>query len=150
MSPLAHDLDAVSVTENRKVPEEAADHMARSVIVSVVPPFVHCGVPLIDVEPAEAAPKVADCRVLEPADVLVVPAVPGSAVWSSTYTVVYKVGAVLFRTFSSAFANVDEKPSAIGVVLFFLGFGLGGYIGSLDHSELGRDLDREFKSHGFP
>jgi hypothetical protein len=148
VSPDAHALEVVSVAENRNVPAVDADHTAMSVIVSEVPPFVHCGVLPMDVEPAEAAPKVTESRVVDPTDTLVVPAVPGSAVWSSTKTLVYRVGAVLFRTFSSAFANVDEKPSAIGVVLFFLVFGFG--CRGLYHNGFGRDLDGELDSHCLP
>ena len=81
VSPLVHAFDADSVTENKNVPEVDADHTEISVIVSDVPPLVNDGVPDIVTTPADAAPKVKLERVDEPALTLVVPAVPGSAVW---------------------------------------------------------------------
>jgi len=51
-----------------------------SVMVSLVPPLVQLGVLLMAMEPAEAAEKVVDTRVVEPAEMDVVPAEPGAAV----------------------------------------------------------------------
>lgn len=86
MLPLAQAWDEVRVPEQRKVPAVTADQMEMSVMVSDVPPLVHCGVPEMATEPLEAVPKVADCRVVDPTEVAVVPAVPGSAVWMAMNT----------------------------------------------------------------
>ena len=80
VSPEAHALLALSAALNKNVPAVAADHTEMSVMVSEVPPFVHDGVLLMAMEPAEAAEKVVDTRVVEPAEMDVVPAVPGGAV----------------------------------------------------------------------
>jgi len=79
VSPEAHALLALKAAENKKVPPEAADHTLMSVMVSLVPPLVQLGVLLMAMEPAEAE-KVVDTRVVEPAEMDVVPAEPGAAV----------------------------------------------------------------------
>jgi hypothetical protein len=86
MFPDAHACDEVRVPDARNVPAVTALQMEMSVMVSEVPPFVHCGVPPMEMEPLEAVPKVTDCRVFEPAETAVVPAAPGAAVWICTYT----------------------------------------------------------------
>jgi len=80
VSPEAHALLALKAAENKKVPPEAADHTLMSLMVSLVPPLVQLGVLLMAMEPAEAAEKVVDTRVVEPAEMDVVPAEPGAAV----------------------------------------------------------------------
>lgn len=80
MLPLAHACDVVSGPDARKVPAVTVDQMEMSVMVSDVPPLVHCGVPVMAMEPAEAVPNVTDWRVDDPAETAVVPAAPGAAV----------------------------------------------------------------------
>ena len=45
-------------------------------MVSEVPPLVHCGVPLMETEPADALPNVTDCRVLDPATLKLLKRIP--------------------------------------------------------------------------
>lgn len=83
VSPDAHAFDAASAAEALKVPAVEADLMEMCEIVSEVPPFVH--EPDIDVmalDPADANAIVACLRVVSPAAAAVVPAEPGSPVWS--------------------------------------------------------------------
>ena len=54
-----------------------------SVIVSLVPPFVHCGALESADAPPDAAPEVMATLELDPADTAVVPAEPGPAVCRS-------------------------------------------------------------------
>jgi hypothetical protein len=76
-----HACEAVARPENRNVPPVNADHADTSVIVSLVPPFVHDGsVPVKEIEPADAAAKVPATLVDDPALIDVVPALPGFAV----------------------------------------------------------------------
>lgn len=114
MLPDAHAWLEVSAPEAMNVPELEADQMEIAVIVSLVPPFVHCGLEVVMVVvPADAAPNATSTRVAEPTLMLVVPAVPGAAVCSWTYTfpdVVYALVAIVVppSTFSSALATVLE------------------------------------------
>jgi hypothetical protein len=82
----AHALLAVSATEPRNVPADDAVHNEMCVSVSDVPPFVHAagGVPSDSAEPDDELEKMKEFRVVEPADTLLVPAAPGSPVWSCT------------------------------------------------------------------
>jgi len=80
VSPLAHALLDESCAENKNVPEVLALHTLTSVIVSLTPPFVHEGVVLSAILPAEAAAKLAELRVELPELIAVVPLAPGDAV----------------------------------------------------------------------
>jgi hypothetical protein len=83
----AHACEAVSVAENRKLPAVVESQQEMWDRVSDVPPFVH--EPDIDdiaSEPADAVPHVTVFRVVSPTAAAVVPAAPGSAVWSFTAT----------------------------------------------------------------
>jgi len=86
VSPDAQAFDAVSATENRKVPAVDAVHTEMWVSVSLVPPFVHAdgGVPSDSADPDEELEKMNEFRVAEPADTLEVPAAPGSPTCSCT------------------------------------------------------------------
>jgi len=84
VSPDAQAFDAERAQENKKVPLVAADQIAMSVIVSVVPPFVHEGVVVKDTIPDVAEPNVALALVVEPAEIEVWPLDPGGAVCNST------------------------------------------------------------------
>jgi hypothetical protein len=77
----AHACDAVSATEPLKVPAVDALHRLMWLRVSDVPPFVHGpALPVMDLEPPEAAAIVAFFRVASPTAAAVAPAAPGSAV----------------------------------------------------------------------
>jgi hypothetical protein len=76
-----HAWDAVATPENRNVPLVEADHAEMSVMVSEVPPFVHVGVPDIAIDPDDGAANVALDRVVDPTEMLLVPAAPGAPVW---------------------------------------------------------------------
>jgi hypothetical protein len=79
--PEAHGTAGESCAESRKVPDVAADHNDTCVNVSVVPPFVHAGkVPFstIDSGVPDGAAHVAATRVVDPTEMLAVPAAPGS------------------------------------------------------------------------
>jgi hypothetical protein len=80
----AQALLAVSATEPRNVPADDAVQKERCVSVSDVPPFVHAdgAVPSDRAEPDDELEKMKEFRVLEPTDTLLVPAAPGSPVWS--------------------------------------------------------------------
>jgi hypothetical protein len=81
MFPDAHAWEVVSCPETRNVPAVDAVQMEIAVIVSDVPPLVHCGLEVVMVfTPAEGVPNVTDTRVVEPTETPVVPAVPGAAV----------------------------------------------------------------------
>ena len=80
VSPEAHAFDDDRAAENRNVPDVDADHTVMSVMVSEVPPLVQVGCVDRLIEPEDAVPNVAEDRVVEPADVEVVPADPGAAV----------------------------------------------------------------------
>lgn len=81
MFPEAHAWEVVSAPEVRNVPDVEADQMLIAVMVSEVPPLVHCGLEVVMVTtPLEAVPKVIDTRVVLPTETEVVPAVPGAAV----------------------------------------------------------------------
>src|ERR1041385_5219274 len=82
----AHALDGVSATVNRSVPALLAVHTEMWVSVSLVPPFVHAdgGVPSDSADPDEEDEKTKLLRVVEPTEMLEVPAAPGSPVCSCT------------------------------------------------------------------
>ena len=85
MLPEAHACEVVSCPEVMNVPLLLADQMEIAVIVSDVPPLVHCGLlVVIVVVPADAEPNATKTRVDEPADALLVPADPGSPVCRAT------------------------------------------------------------------
>ena len=81
MLPDAHACEVVSCPEHRNVPDVDAVQMEIAVIVSDVPPFVHCGLEVVMVvTPDDAEPNATKTRVVEPTEMLVVPADPGAAV----------------------------------------------------------------------
>jgi hypothetical protein len=85
VSPDAHAFEADSAAEPLNVPADDADHRLMCDRVSEVPPLVHDdAIDVIAFDPADAAAMVACTRVVEPAAAAVVPAAPGSAVWSFT------------------------------------------------------------------
>src|ERR1700722_16793370 len=86
MLPEAHAWEVVSCPEQMNVPAVEAVQNETAVIVSEVPPLVHCGVPDTVTVPADAVPNVTDTRLEDPADAAVVPAEPGSAVWRAMKT----------------------------------------------------------------
>jgi hypothetical protein len=87
MLPEAHAWEVVRAPEVMNVPEVDAVQIEIAVIVSDVPPFVHCGLEVVIViVPDDEVPNVTETRVEEPAEMLVVPAVPGAAVCSWTKT----------------------------------------------------------------
>lgn len=86
MLPDAHACELVNEPEAMNVPAEDADQMEIAVIVSDVPPLVHCGVPEMEIVPDEEVPNVTDWRVALPTDAEVVPAAPGAAVCKATNT----------------------------------------------------------------
>jgi hypothetical protein len=82
--PEAQAVEGESCAESRNVPDVAADHNDTWVRVSDVPPFVHAGnVPFstIDSGVPDGAAHVAATLVVEPTEMLAVPAAPGSPVW---------------------------------------------------------------------
>jgi hypothetical protein len=82
MLPDAHACDVVSCPAHRWVPDVDADQIEMAVMVSDVPPLVHWGSEPMEAAPPEALPNVTDCRAVEPAETLAVPALPGSPVCS--------------------------------------------------------------------
>lgn len=87
MLPDAHACEVVREPEVRNVPAVLADQMEIAVMVSEVPPLVHCGLEVVIVTtPEEAVPNATRTRVVLPTLILVVPAVPGAAVCNWTYT----------------------------------------------------------------
>lgn len=84
VSPEAHAFDDDRAAENRNVPDVDADHTEMSVMVSEVPPFVQVGWVDKLIDPDDAVPNVAEARVVEPAEIDVVPAEPGAAVCNWT------------------------------------------------------------------
>lgn len=75
----------VSAPEVRNVPAVEADQMLIAVIVSDVPPLVHCGLEVVMVMvPDDEVPKATKTRVVLPTLMEVVPAVPGAAVCNWT------------------------------------------------------------------
>jgi hypothetical protein len=108
VSPVPTVLLAVRAYEYRKLPEVRASHTATWVTTSLFVPaqFVHAGrVVVIDFEPAEAADQAKITRVVTE-EVAVVPAEPGSAVWSSAYVFVGAVNAVPDSMLSHLFARL--------------------------------------------
>lgn len=83
-----------TVPDPRNVPPDASVHSEKSVIVSVAA-AVHERALFVAFDPDAADANVQLCRVLVVAT-LVVPAAPGSPVWSCTHTVpVYSVSSAL-------------------------------------------------------
>lgn len=113
--PDAHACEAVSAAENRKLPAVVESQQEMCDRVSDVPPFVQePDMDDIAFEPAEAALHVTDLRVVSPAAAAVVPAEPGSAVWSFTANAAGAVKAVAASMSSHLFARfVADSPTVI-------------------------------------
>jgi hypothetical protein len=77
-----HGWDEVSATDQRKVPDEDADQIDKSVNVSDVPPLVQAdGATEIDnADPDALVVRVTCLRALLPTETLFVPAAPGDPV----------------------------------------------------------------------
>jgi hypothetical protein len=80
VSPLAHVFDAVSATDQRKLPDVVASQTETCEMVSLVPPLVHAGALESAIAPPDAAECVAATRVVDPTETLDVPDAPGSPV----------------------------------------------------------------------
>jgi hypothetical protein len=81
--PDAQACDAVSAAEYWKFPAVVLSQTEMCDRVSDVPPFVHAaGADVRDMDPPDAALNVNAFRVVSPAAAAVVPADPGSPVWS--------------------------------------------------------------------
>jgi hypothetical protein len=65
------------------------------------------------IEPPEAAFHVTAFLVVDPTDTAVVPAAPGSAVWSWMNGVAIAENAVFLRTFKTAFAKLTALIPAV-------------------------------------
>jgi hypothetical protein len=102
VSVLTTAFGVVSAADQWKLPAVDADHTEMWVIVSVAV-IVNAGAVEDTIAPAEAAEKVTLCRVVT-ADTAVVPADPGSAVWSWMKVPAMPVKVVPRSTLSQALA----------------------------------------------
>ena len=84
VSPLITDLLVVKATDHRKLPAVDASQIAMWLIVSVAVIDQVEAIDVIAMDPADAALKVGETRVVT-ADAAVVPDAPGSAVCKDTY-----------------------------------------------------------------
>lgn len=126
---VAHACEEPSAAEPRKTPAVVLSQNETWLNVSEVPPLVQPpDMEAMDLEPAAAAFQVTDLRVVSPAAAAVVPAEPGSAVWSLTANTVGAVNAVPANMSSHLLARLAfERPTVTTVPLAAL-LALHGFV----------------------
>jgi hypothetical protein len=117
---LAHAWVVPRAAESKKLPAVVESQNDTCDRVSDVPPLVHePDIDDIDTDPAAGAANVTVLRVVSPAAAALVPADPGSAVWSFAANTVGAVNAVPRNMSSHLFAKlVALKPAVTGLAPF--------------------------------